>query len=107
MKETIKLRLFISYSHDDGDHIKEFLKHIAPLKTKGLIEDWYDRKIVAGKDFQDQIDNNLEDADIICLFLSANFLSSSACMQEKESAFTLMKKKGCIKKWLVKIYLKS
>ena len=96
MKEIIKLKLFISYSHNDEEYIKDFIKHIAPLKTKGLIEDWYDRKIIAGKDYQDQIDNKLEDADIICLFISANFLSSNACMEEKKSAFELMKKKGII-----------
>lgn len=96
MKEIIKLKLFISYSHNDEEYIKDFIKHIAPLKTKGLIEDWYDRKIIVGKDYQDQINNKLEDADIICLFISANFLSSNACMEEKKSAFELMKKKGII-----------
>lgn len=94
MKEIIKLKIFISYSHNDEKDIDEFIKYIAPLKTKGLIEDWYDRKIIAGKEYQDKIDNNLADADIICLFISANFLSSKACMEEKKSAFELMKKKG-------------
>jgi hypothetical protein len=96
MKETIKLKLFISYSHNDEEYIEEFIKHIAPLKTNELIENWYDRKITAGKDYQDQIDNKLEEADIICLFISANFLSSNACMEEKKRAFELLKKKGVI-----------
>jgi hypothetical protein len=54
-----KLKLFISYSHTDEKDIENFIKHIAPLKTNGLIEDWYDRKIIPGQDFQDKIDNNL------------------------------------------------
>jgi hypothetical protein len=94
MKDVIKLKLFISYSHNDEVHIKEFIRHIAPLKTNGLIEDWYDRRIIAGKDYQNTINNKLEDADIICLFLSSNFLSSDSCMKEKDNAFELMKKKG-------------
>lgn len=94
MSGSKKLNLFISYSHDDEGHVDNFVKHIAPFKTNGIIEDWYDRKIIAGKDFQDHIDNKLEDADIICLFISANFLNSKACLKEKSEAFKLLKKKG-------------
>ena len=46
MEQNGKLKLFISYSHLDENHIKEFIKHLTPLKTNGLIEDWYDRKII-------------------------------------------------------------
>ncbi|MDA3789207.1 MAG: TIR domain-containing protein, partial [Desulfobacula sp.] len=50
--------------------------------------------MIAGNDYQDAIDNNIEDADIICLFISANFLSSDACMEEKDNALKLMQQKG-------------
>lgn len=96
MENKEKLKLFISYSHSDENYIEEFIKHIAPLRSNGLIEDWYDRKILAGKKFQDKIDNNLKDADVICLFITANFLSSSACMKEKANAIELIKKKGVV-----------
>jgi hypothetical protein len=88
------LKLFISYSHLDEAYIKDFIKHITPLKTNGLIKEWYDRKIVAGMEFQDDINNNLDDADIICLFTSANFLSSDACLKEKKRAMCLKRQKG-------------
>lgn len=94
MKQNEKLKLCISYSHLDEEHIEEFIKHIAPLKNNGLIDYWYDRKIIAGQYFQENIDNNLENADILCLFISANFLSSPACMEEKKNALVLKKKKG-------------
>ncbi len=94
MMEKEKLKIFISYSHIDENDIKDFRKHIAPLKANGLIEDWYDRETIAGQDFQDKIDNNLDNADIICLFISANFLNSEACMKEKRRAIELKKKKG-------------
>lgn len=96
MKQNEKLKLFISYSHLDEEHIKEFIKHIAPLKNNGLIEDWYDRQIIAGQDFQDKIDNNLGNAGIVCLFISANFLSSKPCLKEKQNALELKKKKGIV-----------
>jgi hypothetical protein len=69
------LKIFISYSHRDETHIEEFRKHLQPLKDSGLVEEWYDRRILAGEDYEKEINNNLEDADIICLFISANFLS--------------------------------
>jgi hypothetical protein len=39
MKQNENMKLFISYSHHDKDHIDKFIKHIIPLKNNGLIED--------------------------------------------------------------------
>jgi hypothetical protein len=94
MSASNTVNLFLSYSHLDEDKVKEFSKHLAPLKTNGLINEWYDRKLIAGQDFQDTIDNNLKKADIICLFISANFLASKECVKEKDKAIDLRKKKG-------------
>ena len=91
----MKPKLFISYSHKDEEYIKKgFVKHLSPLKDKGLIEDWYDRKILAGEDLQSKINNNLEEADIICLCISANFLHSNECKKEKDNSFRLKNEKG-------------
>jgi len=87
-------RLFISYSHKDESLVSKFLNHISPLKNNGIIEEWYDRKIMTGEKFQDDLDNNLENADIICLMISDNFLSSAACLDEKNVALKLSIKKG-------------
>lgn len=94
MKEKSALKVFISYSHKDSDYIDAFTRHISPLRTNGLIEEWYDRKIIAGELFENTIDNNLDNADIICLLISANFLSSTACMREKDIACSLWIRKS-------------
>jgi len=98
MEQNKKLKLFISYSHEDNlpdnPYIEQFKKHIAPLKSNGLIEVWYDNIIIPSEDYQNKIDNNLKDADIICLFISANFLDSSPCIDEKKKALELIKKEG-------------
>lgn len=94
MAQNERLKLFISYSHLDERYATDLIKHIAPLKNNSLIDHWYDRKIIAGQDFQDNIDNNLGNADIVCLLISANFLSSDACIKEKKNAIELKKKKG-------------
>ncbi len=88
------LKLFISYSHKDEAIVSSFISHIAPLKNNGILTEWYDRKIETGEEFQKDIDNNLENADIVCLMISSNFLSSNACLKEKEDSLNLRIKKG-------------
>lgn len=88
------LKLFISYSHKDETLVSKFISHIAPLKSNGIISAWYDRKIETGEEYQNDIDNNLENADIICLMISDNFLSSRACIHEKDVSLSLIDKKG-------------
>ena len=88
------LKLFISYSHKDETLVSKFINHIAPLNNNGLITEWYDRKIETGEEFQGDIDNNLENADIICLMISDCFLASNACLKEKDVALKLRNRKG-------------
>lgn len=89
MENLKALKLFISYSHKDESYIEKFITHLSPLKRNNYIQEWYDRKIISGQDFQKTIDNNLINADIICLCISANFIASEACMKELYSAFEL------------------
>lgn len=100
MEKNEKLNIFIVYSHDDNSdknpYIEQFRKHIAPLKNNDSIVEWYDRKIIPGSDYQSKIDNNLEEADIICLFVSANFFNSPNCMKEKTKAMEFRKKKAAV-----------
>jgi len=43
---------------------------------------------------QNSIDKKLEDADLICLMISKNFLASRACMREKDKAKIYKNQKG-------------
>lgn len=72
-------RLFLSYSHHDEDLCKRFLVHLAPLKREGLVETWHDRKITAGGEWANAIDENLNTADVIVLLVSPDFLASDYC----------------------------
>ena len=99
MQETHNepLNLFISYSHKDSEHIeKEFCSHIAPLKNNDLIKPWHDRSVNPGSNFSREINGKLEDADIICLFISHHFLSSDECKNERNKALELMQERGTI-----------
>jgi internalin A len=73
------LRLFYSYSHKD-EHLRDELEtHLKLLQRQGLIQNWHDRRILPGSDWEDDIDDNLERADIILLLISADFIASDYC----------------------------
>lgn len=47
--------------------------------TRGLIESWHDRRIIAGSELDPAIDEELEKADVILLLVSPDFLASRYC----------------------------
>nr|WP_314834867.1 toll/interleukin-1 receptor domain-containing protein [uncultured Flavobacterium sp.] len=88
------IKVFISYCHKDEILISKFISHLSPLKNNGIIKEWVDRKIKTGEEFQENIDNALDNAEIICLMISDNFLASTACIKEKNDSLLLKHKKG-------------
>lgn len=92
------LKLFISYSHKDENKVNDFITYMAPLATgdNKLLDIWYDRNIKAGDDFWDEIDSHLEDRDIVCLFLSKDYIASGACNREMEKALEMRQKLGIL-----------
>jgi hypothetical protein len=49
------------------------------LKREGTIETWHDRRITAGDEFAGVIDKRIEEAHLILLLVSADFLNSNYC----------------------------
>ena len=87
--ENTTMKLFLSYCHQDKKHLKAFRKHITLLKQKGAITDWHDREIPVGGHIAQEIKKHLGSADIIALFISADFLDSDNCRKELEAALSL------------------
>jgi len=86
--ETMKgqpasVRLFYSYSHKDEELRDEMETHLRILHRRGLIESWHDRKIEAGDDWKQRINENLEAAHIILLLVSADFIASDYCYEKE------------------------
>ena len=92
-KENTTMELFLSYCHTDKEYLDAFRKHITPLKQKGVITDWHYREIPVGEHIEQAIDAHLESADIIALFVSADFLASKNCQKEVEVALSLKETK--------------
>ena len=70
-------RLFISYAHEDEAMHEEFGKHLKSLEYRNIVQIWHDRMIEPGMDWDQEIEKKLEDADIIVLLISADFVSSA------------------------------
>jgi internalin A len=77
------VRLFYSYSHRDESLRNELETHLKLLQRQGLIDTWQDRKIGAGDDWGQSIDENLERANIILLLISADFINSDYCYEQE------------------------
>jgi TIR domain len=73
--------VFISYSHKDDDLRAELDVHLSDLKHQGKIVAWHDRKITAGEEWKNVIDEHLESADIILLLISPDFMASDYCYE--------------------------
>ncbi|MBW4518828.1 MAG: AAA-like domain-containing protein [Scytolyngbya sp. HA4215-MV1] len=71
--------VFFSYSHRDEKLRDKLALHLALLQKQGVIQSWHDRKITAGMEWAQAIDDNLNSAEIILLLVSDNFLASDYC----------------------------
>ena len=70
------VRAFISYTHRDEDLRRELEKHLSSLKRQGWLTDWYDASIEPGANWRNEISHNLEEAEIILLLISPDYLAS-------------------------------
>lgn len=80
---TAPLKLFFSYSHEDESFKNKLNKHLKMLQRLNVISAWQDRDISAGSEWEAEILGNLEQADIILLLVSDNFLASDYCWDKE------------------------
>jgi hypothetical protein len=77
------ISLFYSYSHRDEELRDRLEEHLGVLRRRGLIEGWHDRRISAGTEWKDAIDEHLAAADIILLLISSGFINSDYCWDKE------------------------
>jgi len=73
------IRLFYSYSHKDESFRNELETHLKLLQRQGLIQLWTDRKVEFGENWENEVNKELEHADIILLLVSADYIASDYC----------------------------
>ncbi|MEM9007374.1 MAG: toll/interleukin-1 receptor domain-containing protein [Cyanobacteria bacterium P01_F01_bin.86] len=76
-----RLNVFISYSRKDEALKNELARHLKILHREGKINTWQDRDIEAGTEWATAIKTQLENAEIILLLVTSNFLASDYCYE--------------------------
>lgn len=76
-------KLFTIYAREDAQYLEELRGQLRPLEHAGRIKVWSDREINPGVDWEREIVQNLDSADIILILVSAAYYNS-AYIHEKE-----------------------
>jgi eukaryotic-like serine/threonine-protein kinase len=75
----IPVTIFYSYANEDETLRNKLEKHLSLLQRQGIITAWYDRLILPGMDWAHNISKYLNEASIILLLISSDFLASDYC----------------------------
>lgn len=70
------MRLFYSHAHGDEKLRDDLARHLKILQLRGLIHPWPVRAIVPGALWDQAIDQQLLQADLVLLLLSSYFMGA-------------------------------
>jgi Flp pilus assembly protein TadD len=73
------INIFFCYAHEDEPLLNKLKSHLRPLQRQGLIDVWRDRDISAGSEWEQEINQHLNSAQIILLLVSPDFMDSDYC----------------------------
>lgn len=73
------VKIFFCYAHEDEKLLKKLKAHLKPLQRQELIDMWHDRDISAGTEWEQEISERLNAAQIILLLISPDFMASDYC----------------------------
>ena len=66
-------KVFISYSHNDSEWVREFANTLKDLNVAVWLDEW---EIAAGESFVDALETGLRESDVIVAVLSPNNVAS-------------------------------
>lgn len=73
------VKIFLCYAHEDETLLQKLKMHLKPLERAGFIDVWHDGDISAGTEWEKQIIEQLNTAQIILLLISPDFMNSDYC----------------------------
>jgi len=73
------IHVFCSYARKDKAFREELDKHLDAFRRSGHMTVWHDQEIAPGTEWEQQINEHLNTADIILLLLSPDFIHSDYC----------------------------
>ena len=75
--------IFISYSHKDEAWKDRLVTHLSVLQQEGILDIWDDRRIGAGADWYQKIQEAITRASVAVLLVSADFLTSKFILSKE------------------------
>lgn len=81
--EPKAIKTFCCYAHADEQLLNKLKTHLQPQQRQGLIQIWYDRDISAGAAWEEEIEEQLNTAQIILLLVSPDFMASDYCYSKE------------------------
>lgn len=73
------IELFYVYSRKDDALRQRLDTHLSILKREDLLSTWHDQEIIPGSLWEREISKHLNNADIILLLVSSDFIASDYC----------------------------
>lgn len=77
------IKLFYCYSHKDRLLRDKLDGHLSMLRRTNLITAWYDGELLPGTPWEQEVQNQINSAQIILLLVSADFLQSDYCYSKE------------------------
>ena len=78
-QQSRTIDIFCCYAREDEDLLEKLKRHLSPLRRQGVIDVWYDREIRAGTEWEEEIKRHLNEAHVILLLISPDFIHSDYC----------------------------
>jgi hypothetical protein len=76
-------KIFISYSKQDLRLVNKFIEHLAALQRDGKVGHWYCSELEAGSKWDDKIQKQLDESDIVCFMISPNFMKTDYILEQE------------------------
>jgi serine/threonine protein kinase len=83
MPQTVRDRIFVSYSHKDEAWLDRFRTMLQPAQRATGLQLWSDKRIEAGASWKDEIETAIDTARIALLLVSDDFLASDFIFNEE------------------------
>lgn len=78
-----KIKVFIAYAHEDTDLKDKLFSHLNVPNVQELLDVWHDGEIKPGVEWESDIHENLEKADIVLLLISVSSLNSKYFLEKE------------------------
>ncbi|HEX7575481.1 MAG TPA: toll/interleukin-1 receptor domain-containing protein, partial [Candidatus Methanoperedens sp.] len=89
--------VFISYSHQDESWKDRLVKHLKVLQMEDIIEVWEDRRIGAGENWYQEIQNAMNESKVGIMLVSVDFLTSEFILGDEVPQLLKLRAKEGVK----------